>query len=100
MRGKLLQNKRFELRTLVWLLCIVMLTACSTAPIQEMSDARQAVQAAKSAGVAAGDSQLLELAEDRLKSAELKLKRRWYDSAREDALVARDAAVKARLELD
>jgi len=99
MRGDLLQKKCFVLRALV-LLCLMMLAACSVAPVQEMSDARQAVQAAKTAGVAVDNSALLELAEDRLKSAELKLKRRWYDSAREDALVARDAAVKARLEQD
>jgi len=99
MRGNLLHRKCFVLRAIV-LLCLMMLAACSTAPVQEMSDARQAVQAAKTAGVEADNNALLGLAEDRLKSAELKLKRRWYDSAREDALVARDAAVKARLEQD
>lgn len=74
------------------------LVACSSAPIQEMSDARQAVQAAKKSGINADNSQLLKLAEDRLKSAELKLKRHWYQSAREDAVLARDVAVKARTE--
>ena len=79
---------------------IVGLVGCSAAPIQEMSDARQAVQAAKTAGIDANASQLLKLAEDHLKSAELKLKRHWYQSAREDALLARDAAVKARVDLE
>ena len=86
-----------------WLLLVVVivgLAGCAAVPIQEMSDARQAVQAAKSAGVEASDNQLLKLAEDHLKSAELKLKRRWYQSAKEDALLARDAAVKARVDSD
>ena len=56
------------------------------------------MQAAKVSGVDVSDNQLLKLAEDHLKSAELKLKRRWYQSAKEDALLARDAAVKARLD--
>ncbi len=85
------------LKTLI-IITMLLLSACSAAPIQEMSDARQAVQAAKSAGLEPQQSKLLELAEDHLKSAELKLKRRWYDSAREDALLAKDAAVRARIE--
>ncbi len=78
--------------------CFLVLFACAAAPIQEMSDARQAVQAAKTSGVDAQQSKLLELAEDHLKSAELKLQRRWYDSAREDAILARDAALKSQQE--
>ncbi|MCF6218414.1 MAG: DUF4398 domain-containing protein [Gammaproteobacteria bacterium] len=79
--------------------CFFALFACAAAPIQEMSDARQAVQAAKTSGVDVQQSKLLELAEDHLKSAELKLQRRWYNSAREDAILARDAALKSQQEI-
>jgi len=96
MRGSgLMSGTIFPALVVAMMLVIV---GCTAAPIQEMSDARQALQAAKVAGVDAADSQLLKLAEDRLKSAELKLKRHWYQSAREDALLARDAAVKARMD--
>ncbi|VAW89147.1 hypothetical protein MNBD_GAMMA18-321 [hydrothermal vent metagenome] len=100
MRNEFFRAKNIVARGLIILCCLIGLLACSVAPIQEMSDARQAVQAAKSSGVVAQQSKLLELAENHLKSAELKLQRRWYDSAREDAILARDAAVKARQEVD
>ncbi len=73
----------------------LLLLGCAAPPVQEMSDARQALHAAKAEGVAV-DNRLLVVAEHHLKSAELKLQRRWYESARRDAVLARDAALKAR----
>ncbi len=97
-RENLFLAKNIATRGLVFC-CFLVLFACAAAPIQEMSDARQAVQAAKASGVDVQQNKLLELAEDHLKSAELKLQRRWYNSAREDAILARDAALKSQQEI-
>ncbi len=49
------------------LICLILTAACATAPpVQEMSDARQAIAAAREAGAA-------ELAAEQLKEAELML---------------------------
>ena len=70
--------------------------ACATAPpVQEMSDARQAITAAREAGAARVDAAALERAEQQLAAAEARLQRHaWWD-ARRLALDARETAVSA-----
>ncbi len=72
------------------------LSACETAPpVQEMSDARQAIAVAREAG--ASDLAAVELleAERYLEQAEQNLNRREYNEAREAAVEARERARKA-----
>lgn len=74
----------------------VLIAACTTAPTQEMSDARQAINSARSADAADYAPRSLNSAERLLDQAEQSLKDGQYDMARYDALEARQAAMKAR----
>jgi len=69
---------------------------CATAPTQEMSDARQAVQAAREAGANQHTPMAMESAEHELSQAEQELRSRNYSNARNDALSAKQSAIKAR----
>lgn len=78
------------------IMAVGMMAGCATAPTQEMSDARQAVQAARAVGAAQHTPVAMESAEKDLTQAETKLRKRDYDSARDDALAAKQQAVRAR----
>jgi hypothetical protein len=70
--------------------------ACQTAPpVQEMSDARQAIAVAKEAGAADRAAFHLKAAEDYLESAEQKLNDHQYSQARYDAKQAKMKALDA-----
>ena len=81
----------------VWLLAsFCCLAACETAPpVQEMSDARQAIAVAKEAGAAELAAFHLRAAENYLASAEEKLGERAYSQARRDAKQAKMKALDA-----
>lgn len=64
-------------------------------PVQEMSDARQAINVARDAGADKTASAELRAAESYLESAERKLGERSYTQARHDALLAKDKALAA-----
>jgi hypothetical protein len=72
------------------------LTGCVGAPVQEMSNARQAVRAAEKAGASKYAPELLTEAQSLLKSAETNLRHREYRVAREEAEQARSKAIEAR----
>ena len=74
----------------------LVLAACASAPTQEMSDARQAINSARSADAAVYAPRSLDSAERFLGHAAQSLKQGRYDVARDDALEARQAAMKAR----
>lgn len=74
---------------------IVLLSACATAPIQEMSNARQSVQAAREAGAGEYASYNLQTANEYLSRAERELELRYFSRARHDAIVAKSEARKA-----
>ncbi len=79
---------------LVLLLCLF--AACETAPpVQEMSDARQAIAVAKEAGAEELAAFHLDAAEKYLASAEKKLNERAYNQARNDAMQAKMKALDA-----
>jgi hypothetical protein len=80
----------------VVLLCCAALTACAGAPVQEMSDARQAVHAAQKAGAAEYAPDLFAEAQAHLKSATTNLNRQEYRVARDEAGLAREKAMEAR----
>ena len=69
--------------------------ACVGAPVQEMSNARQAIKAARDAnGELSAPPSLVE-AEALLNRAEDSLQRRAYKAARRDAIAARGKAAEA-----
>lgn len=73
-----------------------LLYACATGPpVQEMSDARQAIAAAREAGAADRAAEDLLAAEAYLDSAQRSLSERAYGSARRDATLAKERARKA-----
>ena len=72
---------------------LLALSACaSNPPVQEMSDARQAIQAAISAGAEKYAVLALEDARKFLADAEAKLQRRAYNGAKNDARESRSWA--------
>ena len=72
------------------------LGACETGPpVQEMSDARQAIAVAKEAGAAEHAAFHLKAAQDYLASAETLLGERAYSLARRDAKQAKIKAMDA-----
>jgi len=76
-------------------LLLVALSACASAPVQEMSDARQAIAVAREAGAANLAASDLAEAERYLESAQDKLNRRAYSLARRDAEQAKVKALDA-----
>lgn len=74
----------------------VVIAACSAAPpVQEMSDARQAIHAARGADAATHAPDLLLKAQQYLKEAESKLQQKAYNSAKHDAIAAKKQALEA-----
>jgi len=78
------------------LLSAAVVSGCAGAPVQEMSNARQAVRAAEQAGAAAAAPAVMGEAKGLLKSAESHLRRGDYRTARDQAELARTKAVEAR----
>lgn len=78
-----------------------MVTGCETAPpVQEMSDARQAIAVAIEAGAEERAAIHLKAAESYLKSAEEKLSARQFVEARYDAKQAKAKALDALREAE
>ena len=71
------------------------LLGCAGAPVQEMSNARQAIKAAREAGAVQVAPQVMSEAQSLLERAELNLQRRAYGDARRDAVAARTKATEA-----
>ncbi len=79
------------------LLALLLLGACAVVPpVQEMSDARQAVEAAREAQAEKYAEQKLRSAEDSLELATKTLNQGEYEAARMAASVAKALAIKAR----
>ncbi len=74
----------------------VLVAACGTAPVQEMSEARQAIAAARAVGARDYATEQYNKAESLLKNAEHMLNSRNYSKARQSANEARDEAIQAR----
>ena len=74
---------------------MIVISACAGAPVQEMSDARQAVRAAQAAG--ADERAPAELAEARrlIADAQQHLQRHEYGLAQDTAVAARKQALRA-----
>jgi len=82
-------------RLLIAVFAAVLLAACAGAPVQEMSDARQAVAAAEQA---LGDKPAtpdVTAARQYIESAQTALDAGDYSTAREDARLARELALRS-----
>jgi hypothetical protein len=81
---------------LVMGLLLAQLFACGMAPVQEMSEARQAIEAARVAGAEVYAPASYRRARDLLSDAENMLKEHHFSKARTHAVQARDEAIQAR----
>jgi hypothetical protein len=77
------------------LAALLLVAACESMPVQEMSDARQAIMAAKEAGAEEHAAETLLAAEESLHSAEKYLNSHNYAIARREALDAKSKAMDA-----
>lgn len=78
-------------------LLLLLLTSCAVMPpVQEMSDARQAIKAAREAKAERYAPQKLRSAEDSMELATRTLEQEEYEAARMAATVAKALAIKAR----
>ncbi len=81
----------------VLVLCLAALVgACAPAPVQEMSEARQAIDSARAAGAGQHAKEQLDEANSLLDAAQQMLNDRRFRDARRSASQARDAAIRAR----
>lgn len=74
---------------------LFVVAACESMPVQEMSDARQAISAAREAGAEQHAAEQLTEAETALAKAERFLGTRSYGVARREAMTAKSAAIDA-----
>lgn len=75
---------------------LIVMVGCETGPpVQEMSDARQAIAVARQAGAETLSPDELREAESYLDSAQRKLTERNYSQARRDAVEAKNKALVA-----
>ena len=81
---------------LAGLFIVVALLACTSIPVQEMSDARQAINAARNEGVSIEASQDYVDALRLIKLAQQELEEGDYKQARINALNAKKKALEAR----
>ncbi|MGB5247151.1 MAG: hypothetical protein WBN34_11430 [Woeseia sp.] len=79
----------------MFLMLIIALAACAAPPVQEMSDARQAITVARQAGAETWAARELREAEAYLASAEYQLEQREFARARFDARAAKNSALQA-----
>jgi len=81
---------------IVALLTLGLVAGCTVAPVQEMSDARQAIMAAQEAGASATSPDIYFKAKASMGAAELALDVEDYKTARQQAIEARQLAIQAR----
>jgi len=85
----------------VLLATLALASSCQTSPpVQEMSDARQAIAVAIEAGAEDNASAALRSAQAFLDSAQRNLTERAYDLARRDARQAKNKALEALAEAE
>jgi hypothetical protein len=77
------------------LAALLAIAGCQSAPVQEMSDARQAITVAQKAGAKELAPNDLKAAMDYLHSAEGFINQRRYDMARSEAVNAKASALDA-----
>lgn len=95
MTFKRLHKQLFQIVNII--VFAILLNGCTTiAPVQEMSNARQSIQAAKDANAENLAANILSEAQQRLRSAMRELDAGEYERARMLALEAKHLALKAK----
>jgi hypothetical protein len=89
-------QRTFPLAMAAALLCVALVSGCAGWPVQEMSNARQAIVAAEKAGAEKYAPQTLAEAQRLLASAKSHSNKGDYRTAREEAEQAREKAIEAR----
>jgi hypothetical protein len=89
------KNKTLVTRALSLLLACIAIAACTTPPVQEMSDARQAISAAEHANGAKLAPESLNDAHRLLADAERQIQEEAYGQARMNAVRAKNRAGQA-----
>lgn len=84
------------IRQITLTVLVLTMAACTSAPVQEMSDARQAIYSAEAAGAMQRSHDTLQRAQHLLQEAQTRLEAGAYEAARQSALDARSTAIKAR----
>ena len=72
------------------------ISGCAGAPVQEMSNARQALVAAERVGAEKYAPELYTEAVNLVKSAQANIRKQEFRQARDDAELAREKAIEAR----
>ncbi len=88
--------KALTTKLTVLVIATLWLGACASAPVQEMSDARQAIRSAEAVGAAERSPNNFMASRRLLFEAQRQLRSGAYDTAKRLALEARDQAIKAR----
>ncbi len=84
-----------KLKPYIFIIFLLALTACATMPpLQEMSNARQTISAAKDLSQEAATNAKIIEAERLLARAQRRIEVNLYDSARQDALRAQKEAIE------
>ena len=85
----------YSKKIIITILISVFIYSCaSMPPLQEMSNARQTISAAKELNISAKDDQRILEAERLLSRAERRIEVSLYDAARQDALRAQREAIE------
>lgn len=79
----------------VFVALLALIAGCESLPVQEMSDARQAISAAREAGAEEHAGEQLIAAESSLRNAEQSLGARSYSVAQREAMQAKTLAIEA-----
>jgi len=83
-------------KTIVLCVFLLAMSGCVTnPPYQEMSDARQALNAAVEAGADVANPNLVRLAKRHMKNAKVAMKERRFNAARNEAVLAHKKAAEA-----
>jgi len=95
MKTKSITKIGARLQRTLWVASLL-LAACTTPPVQEMSDARQAVEAATEAGASQAAPEKMAAAQAALRMAERLLRDHQFSAARHYAVDAKRKALDAQ----
>ncbi len=82
-------------RSIVLVAILLSVPACISPPVQEMSNARQAIAAAEEAGALNTAPEVMEQAQRFLNQAEQRLQNKQFRDARRSAIAAKLEAIRA-----